>query len=63
MLRALDRAGIATRHPVEVVAWTNEEGSRFAPGAGARVRSSIPRCSRLPRIARRRRHPVWRCAG
>ncbi|WP_409259178.1 hypothetical protein [Paraburkholderia sp. WSM4177] len=34
MLRALDRAGIATRRPVEVVAWTNEEGSRFASGAG-----------------------------
>ncbi|MBC8724790.1 M20/M25/M40 family metallo-hydrolase [Paraburkholderia sp. 31.1] len=46
VLRALDPAGIATRHPVEVVAGTNEEGSRFAPGAGARVRSSIPRCSR-----------------
>ncbi|HEY2132824.1 MAG TPA: M20 family metallo-hydrolase [Acetobacteraceae bacterium] len=25
-------AGIVTRRPIEVVAWTNEEGSRFAPG-------------------------------
>lgn len=33
VLRALDRADVATRRPVEVVAWTNEEGSRFAPGA------------------------------
>jgi N-carbamoyl-L-amino-acid hydrolase len=31
-LRTLDRAGIATRHPIEVVNWTNEEGARFAPG-------------------------------
>lgn len=33
VLEALDDAGIATRRPVEVVAWTNEEGSRFNPGA------------------------------
>jgi N-carbamoyl-L-amino-acid hydrolase len=32
-LEALDDAGIATARPVEVVAWTNEEGGRFAPGA------------------------------
>jgi N-carbamoyl-L-amino-acid hydrolase len=32
-LDALDEAGIATRRPVEVVAWTNEEGSRYSPGA------------------------------
>jgi beta-ureidopropionase / N-carbamoyl-L-amino-acid hydrolase len=31
-LEALQRAGIETRRPVEVVAWTNEEGSRFQPG-------------------------------
>ena len=30
--QALDEAGIETRRPVEVVAWLNEEGSRFAPG-------------------------------
>jgi N-carbamoyl-L-amino-acid hydrolase len=32
-LEALDEAGIETERPVEVVAWTNEEGGRFAPGA------------------------------
>ncbi|WP_372617832.1 M20 family metallo-hydrolase [Falsiroseomonas sp.] len=31
-VQALREAGIATRRPVEVVAWTNEEGGRFAPG-------------------------------
>jgi N-carbamoyl-L-amino-acid hydrolase len=31
-LRALDAAGVATRHPIEVVNWTNEEGARFQPG-------------------------------
>ena len=32
MLEALEDAGIETEHPVECVAWTNEEGSRFQPG-------------------------------
>jgi N-carbamoyl-L-amino-acid hydrolase len=32
VVRALDDAGIRTRLPLEVAAWTNEEGSRFAPG-------------------------------
>ena len=32
-LDALNDAGIQTRRPIEVVAWTNEEGSRFSPGA------------------------------
>jgi N-carbamoyl-L-amino-acid hydrolase len=31
-LHALHDAGITTRRPIEVVAWTNEEGGRFAPG-------------------------------
>jgi N-carbamoyl-L-amino-acid hydrolase len=31
-VQALREAGVATRRPIEVVAWTNEEGSRFAPG-------------------------------
>ncbi|MEO1019165.1 MAG: M20 family metallo-hydrolase [Pseudomonadota bacterium] len=31
-LEAMDDAGIATRHSIEVVAWTNEEGGRFQPG-------------------------------
>ncbi len=30
-LEAMEEAGVATRRPVEVVAWTNEEGGRFAP--------------------------------
>lgn len=29
---ALREAGIRTKRPLEVVAWTNEEGGRFAPG-------------------------------
>ncbi|WP_119421573.1 Zn-dependent hydrolase [Desertibaculum subflavum] len=33
VLEALERAGIKTKRPIEVVAWTNEEGSRFQPGA------------------------------
>ena len=31
-LRAIDAAGATTRHPIEVVNWTNEEGARFTPG-------------------------------
>jgi N-carbamoyl-L-amino-acid hydrolase len=31
-LTALRQAGAVPRRPVEVVAWTNEEGGRFAPG-------------------------------
>lgn len=31
-LTALHDAGTTTRRPIEVVAWTNEEGGRFAPG-------------------------------
>jgi N-carbamoyl-L-amino-acid hydrolase len=33
VLAALDAASITTRRPIEVVAWTNEEGVRYAPGA------------------------------
>jgi N-carbamoyl-L-amino-acid hydrolase len=32
VLEALEDAAIRTRHPLEAVAWTNEEGGRFAPG-------------------------------
>jgi beta-ureidopropionase / N-carbamoyl-L-amino-acid hydrolase len=32
-LEALDDAAVATVHPIDLVAWTNEEGGRFAPGA------------------------------
>eukprot|EP01037_Dinobryon_pediforme_P006384 gene6384-6450_t len=31
VVRTLDKAGIVTRHPIEVIDWTNEEGARFAP--------------------------------
>ena len=31
VIRTLNDANYATRRPVEVVAWTNEEGCRFAP--------------------------------
>lgn len=33
VMEALDEAGVQTRRPIDLVAWTNEEGSRFAPGA------------------------------
>src|SRR5260370_12534410 len=32
-LEALEDAGLRTRRPLIAVAWTNEEGSRFQPGA------------------------------
>ena len=32
-LEAIARAGIETARPIDVVAWTNEEGGRFQPGA------------------------------
>ena len=32
-LEAIARAGIETVRPIDVVAWTNEEGGRFQPGA------------------------------
>jgi N-carbamoyl-L-amino-acid hydrolase len=31
IVRTLNDLGIRTRHPIEVVNWTNEEGSRYAP--------------------------------
>jgi beta-ureidopropionase / N-carbamoyl-L-amino-acid hydrolase len=33
VLEALDDVGLETNCPIEVVAWSNEEGSRFQPGA------------------------------
>ncbi|KTR05618.1 allantoate amidohydrolase [Aureimonas ureilytica] len=33
VLETLEDAGVSTPRAVELVAWTNEEGSRFAPGA------------------------------
>jgi len=46
VLRALDDAGLSTRRPLEVMAWTNEEGSRFGPGAMGS--SAFANASRLP---------------
>ncbi len=38
VMRALDEAGIVTRRPLELVNWTNEEGSRFRTAMmGSRV--------------------------
>jgi N-carbamoyl-L-amino-acid hydrolase len=31
LVRTLNDAGHVTRHPIEIIDWTNEEGSRFAP--------------------------------
>jgi N-carbamoyl-L-amino-acid hydrolase len=31
IIRSLNDAGLVTRHPIEIVNWTNEEGCRFAP--------------------------------
>lgn len=35
MVRTLNDLDIKTRHPIEIVNWTNEEGSRFAPAMTA----------------------------
>jgi N-carbamoyl-L-amino-acid hydrolase len=41
VIRALDGAGIDTRAPLELVNWTNEEGSRFRPAMmGSRVHAA-----------------------
>jgi N-carbamoyl-L-amino-acid hydrolase len=41
VMRALDEAGITTRVPLELVNWTNEEGSRFRPAMmGSRVHAA-----------------------
>ena len=34
IIRTLNETGIKTKHPIEVVNWTNEEGTRFSPHAG-----------------------------
>ena len=47
-LDALDDAGAATRRAIEVVAWTNEEGSRFDPGCmGSMVFSGAAQLERF----------------
>ncbi|HEY6431190.1 MAG TPA: M20 family metallo-hydrolase [Acetobacteraceae bacterium] len=43
-LAAIRQAGIRPRRPIEVVAWTNEEGGRFAPGCmGSMAWSGVKR--------------------
>ena len=43
-LEAIAKAGIETARPIDVVAWTNEEGGRFQPGAmGSAVFSGVLR--------------------
>lgn len=39
---ALDAAGLRTERPIETVMWTNEEGSRFAPGLMGSVAYTDP---------------------
>ena len=51
VLEALDDAGLETNLPVEVVAWSNEEGSRFQPGAmGSMVFSGACRLEDLREV-------------
>ena len=43
-LEAIAQAGIETARPIDVVAWTNEEGGRFQPGAmGSAVFAGVMR--------------------
>jgi beta-ureidopropionase / N-carbamoyl-L-amino-acid hydrolase len=35
VVRTLNDLGIETEHPIEIVSWTNEEGSRFSPAMTA----------------------------
>lgn len=44
VIAALNDAGIETLRPVEVVAWTNEEGCRFGPGAMGSSAFVTPSC-------------------
>lgn len=44
VIAALNDAGIETLRPVEVVAWTNEEGCRFGPGAMGSSAFVAPSC-------------------
>jgi N-carbamoyl-L-amino-acid hydrolase len=42
VLHALDCTGVHTRRPIDVVMWTNEEGSRYAPGLMGSVSYTDP---------------------
>lgn len=41
VIRALNDAGIETQRPIEVIAWTNEEGTRFAHAGSAAFAGKI----------------------
>ena len=63
-LTALHRSGVTLRRPVEVVAWTNEEGGRFAPGCmGSMSWSGYRRIEDFADVRRSRRCAVRRRAG
>ena len=56
-LQAIDEAGLMTQAPLEVVAWVNEEGSRFQPGClGSAVFTGITRLDEV--AANRDQHGV-----
>ena len=63
VVRTLNDLGYETEAPVEIVAWTNEEGSRFSPAmVGSGVFAGVfdlDRGARHPRQQRRRPDP-WR---
>ncbi len=51
-LQALDRAGLETRRPIDVVVWCNEEGSRFAPAcSGSRAFADPTRLAEVRAVA------------
>ena len=48
VIRAMNAAGVRTRHPLEVVIWTNEEGHHFgAPLTGSRAAAGMLPASEL----------------
>ena len=55
IVRTLNDLGIKTKHPIVVVNWTNEEGTRFAPQcwlpacSPACTSSTGPMTARMPR--------------
>ncbi len=51
VLEALEDCARRTRRPIEVVAWTNEEGSRFQPGAmGSAVFAGVYRVADMLKL-------------
>ncbi|CAH2602960.1 N-carbamoyl-L-amino-acid hydrolase [Rhodovastum atsumiense] len=53
VVRALNAARVATRHPIEIAVWMNEEGARFSPpmmGSGV-FAGVFPECAVLDAVA------------